>query len=151
MRAARLGYWSRVVPLLGEAGHRVIVVDLPADDESAGLPEYVCLTIDVIGSERETSWWVAQSIGGFTAPLVREAIAVRVLVFVNAMIPVPGETPGAWWDNTGASVAREALAAEHGWARGSTSTPISCTTASRRCGEGAVPERAKPRPRSHAV
>jgi pimeloyl-ACP methyl ester carboxylesterase len=27
-------------------------------------------------------------------------------VLVNAMIPVPGETPGAWWDNTGAVQAR---------------------------------------------
>ena len=33
-------YWSRVVPLLEAAGHHAVAIDLPADDESAGLPEY---------------------------------------------------------------------------------------------------------------
>ena len=40
---------------------------------------------------------VAQSLGGFTAPLVATAVALRGLVFVNAMIPVPGETANEWW------------------------------------------------------
>ena len=33
-------YWHRVVPLLQKAGHEAIAVDLPGDDESAGLAEY---------------------------------------------------------------------------------------------------------------
>jgi len=107
-------YWSRVAPLLEQAGHTAIAPDLPADDEHSGLPEYAHLVIDAIGEHRDVVI-VAQSMGAFTAPLVCEAIPVRALVFVNGMIPVPGETAGAWWDNTGVSVARDALAAERGW------------------------------------
>jgi pimeloyl-ACP methyl ester carboxylesterase len=44
---------------------------------------------------------VAQSMGAFTAPLVCDRLPVLLLVLVNAMIPQPGETPGAWWTNTG--------------------------------------------------
>jgi len=31
-------YWHRVVPLLRAAGHEAAAVDLPGDDEGAGLP-----------------------------------------------------------------------------------------------------------------
>jgi pimeloyl-ACP methyl ester carboxylesterase len=58
---------------------------------------------------------VAQSLGGFTAPLVLERAAVRRLIFVNAMIPLPGETAGAWWDNTQAVAARIAAARSGGY------------------------------------
>ena len=42
-------YWHRVVPLLREAGHEAIAVDLPGDDETAGLPEYASLVTGAIG------------------------------------------------------------------------------------------------------
>jgi pimeloyl-ACP methyl ester carboxylesterase len=38
-----------------------------------------------------------------------------MLVFVNAMIPQPGETAGTWWDNTGAVRARVAAARRGGY------------------------------------
>jgi hypothetical protein len=41
--------WHRVVPLLHEAGHEAIAVDLPGDDETAGLPEYTSLVTGAIG------------------------------------------------------------------------------------------------------
>jgi len=107
-------YWHRVVPLLREAGHEAIAVDLPGDDEQAGLPEYARLVIDAIG-DRDDLVIVGQSLGGFTAPLVAAKIPVRALVLVNAMIPVPGETPGAWWDNTGSIQARRAAAERGGY------------------------------------
>lgn len=44
---------------------------------------------------------MAQSLGGFTAPLVCEQLPVSLLVMVNAMIPKPGETPGQWWEAVG--------------------------------------------------
>jgi pimeloyl-ACP methyl ester carboxylesterase len=37
-------------------------------------------------------------------------------VLVNAMIPLPGETAGEWWEATGAVEAREQTAARHGYA-----------------------------------
>jgi pimeloyl-ACP methyl ester carboxylesterase len=58
---------------------------------------------------------VAQSLGGFTAPMVAAAVPVSAMVFVNAMIPVPGETPGAWWDKTGQFQARVAAAERGGY------------------------------------
>src|SRR5213078_4455387 len=60
---------------------------------------------------------VAQSLAGFTAPLVCARAPVRMVVFVNAMIPEPGETAGAWWGATGAAEAREQAAARRGYAR----------------------------------
>jgi hypothetical protein len=107
-------YWNRVAPLLQEAGHEAVAVDLPGDDERAGLPEYARLVVDAIG-DRDDVVLVAQSLGGFTAPLVAAKVPVRGLVLVNAMIPVPGETPGAWWDNTGSVQARSAAAERGGY------------------------------------
>ena len=107
-------YWSRVVPLLQAAGHGAVAVDLPGDDDGAGLPEYTRLVLDAIG-ERSGVVLVAQSLGGFTAPLVCGRASVRELVLVNAMIPAPGETPGAWWDNTGWDIVRQAAAAANGY------------------------------------
>jgi pimeloyl-ACP methyl ester carboxylesterase len=51
---------------------------------------------------------VAQSMGGLTAPLVCARLPVDLLVLVNAMIPLPGETGGDWWTVTGQRAAREA-------------------------------------------
>ncbi len=107
-------YWHLVVPLLQEAGHEAIAVDLPGDDESAGLPEYTRLVVDAIG-ERDDVVIVAQSLGGFTAPLVAAVVKVRALVLVNAMIPSSGETPGEWWANTGSLQARTAAAEQGGY------------------------------------
>ncbi len=105
-------YWSRVVPLLADAGHEAIAVDLPGHDQSAGLAEYAQIVVDAVGDRRDVVV-VAQSLGGFTAALVVRHVRAESLIFVNAMIPVPGETPGHWWDNTGA-VQAAAAAAEAG-------------------------------------
>jgi len=107
-------YWHRVVPLLQHAGHEAIAVDLPGDDELAGLPEYTRRVVNAIG-DRHDVVIVAQSLGGFTAPLVALTVPVRALVLVNAMIPSPGETPGEWWANTGSLQARAAAAERNGY------------------------------------
>jgi pimeloyl-ACP methyl ester carboxylesterase len=107
-------YWHRVVPQLREAGHEAIAVDLPGDDESAGLPEYARLVADAIG-DRDDVVLVGQSLGAFTTPLVAAKVPVRDLVLVNGMIPTPGETPGAWWENTGSLRARKAAAERGGY------------------------------------
>jgi len=101
--------WSWVTPLLVEAGHDAIAVDLPGDDETAGLPRYTELMVDAIGSRPEVVL-VAGSLGGFTAPLVCGRVPVRELVLINAMIPNPGETAGDWWVHTGAIEAQDEAA-----------------------------------------
>ena len=117
------------MPLLERAGHAAIPVDLPGPDERAGLPEYADLVAGAItGSAAGTGSGagtrsaagedvvlVAQSLGGFTAPLVPARVPVGAIVLVNAMIPRPGETAGQWWENTGSSQARIEAAGRGGY------------------------------------
>ncbi|MGY2873700.1 pimeloyl-ACP methyl ester carboxylesterase [Marmoricola sp. URHA0025 HA25] len=112
-------YWHRVVPLLEAAGHEAVAVDLPGDDESAGLAAYAALVRDAARGSSEVVL-VGQSLGGFTVPLVARDLVEggsppQGLVLVNAMIPVPGETPGAWWADVGHEQARVEAAKEGGW------------------------------------
>ena len=91
-------YWHLVAPLLVERGHEVVAVDLPVHDESAGLAEYTQAVLEAIGDRGELVV-VAQSLGGFVAPLVAARRPVELLVLLNAMVPLPGETD--WWAATG--------------------------------------------------
>ncbi len=107
-------YWHRVVPELTARGHEVVAVDLPAGDDSAGWAEYTDAVVDAIGPRRSGLVLVAQSMGGFTAPLVCSRVPVDLLVLVNAMVPAPGETGGDWWTNTGQAEAVAAFARSQG-------------------------------------
>jgi pimeloyl-ACP methyl ester carboxylesterase len=93
-------YWHLVEDQLRRWGHEVVAPDLPCEDNSAGLGEYAESVVDAIAG-RGNVVVVAQSYGGFTAPLVAERIPVDLLVLVAAMIPASGEAPAQWWDNTG--------------------------------------------------
>ncbi len=111
--------FSRVVPLLDAAGHTAVALDLPADDSAAGLPEYVELVLAACAYEEDVVI-AAQSLGGFTGVVAADRLvqahrSPRSLVLLNAMIPIPGETPGAWWEAVGQAEAMAAAAAEGGW------------------------------------
>jgi pimeloyl-ACP methyl ester carboxylesterase len=95
-------YWHLVDAELRRRGHQVVAVELPAEDDTAGLDAYTDTVIAAIG-DRSDVVLVAQSMAGFTAPLVCERLAepVSLLVLVNAMVPQAGETAGEWWTNTG--------------------------------------------------
>jgi pimeloyl-ACP methyl ester carboxylesterase len=93
-------YWHLVVPRLQALGNDVVAVDLPCDDDAAGLEEYAQTVVEAIGDRRDLIL-VAQSLAGFTAPLVCDRLPVTLLVLVAAMVPRPGESPGDWWSNTG--------------------------------------------------
>lgn len=107
-------YWHRVVTELRARGHEAVAVDLDGPDEAAGLPEYTEAVVAAIGG-RDDAVVVAQSMGGFTAPMVCARVPVARLVFVNAMVPLPGETPGQWWGDTGSEAARIAAAEAGGY------------------------------------
>ena len=92
-------YWHLLEPELRERSHDVVAMDLPCDDDSAGLSDYADAVVDAIGN-RTGLILVAQSFAGFTAPLVCDRVPVDLLVMLTAMIPVPGERPGDWWGNT---------------------------------------------------
>ena len=98
-------YWHRVAPELRARGHDVVAPDLPCDDDSAGLSEYADVVVHAIG-DRTDLILVAQSMAGFTAPLVCDRVPTDLLVMVAAMVPAPGESPGDWWTNTGHAQAR---------------------------------------------
>ncbi|MEW2164881.1 alpha/beta hydrolase [Streptomyces sp. NPDC007084] len=107
-------YWHRVVTELRARGCEAVAVDLDGADESAGLPEYADAVVAAVG-DRDDAVLVAQSMGGFTAPMAGARVPVAGLVFVNAMIPLPGETPGQWRGATGSETARVAAAEAGGY------------------------------------
>ena len=88
-------------------GKEVITVDLPADDEAAGIEEYAETALSAVG-DRKVDLVVGLSLGAYTAALVCLRLPVTALAFVNGMIPLPGETPGEWWGATGHAAARAA-------------------------------------------
>jgi pimeloyl-ACP methyl ester carboxylesterase len=92
--------WHLVARELQERGFGAVAVDLPSEDESAGWWDYADAVVDAV-DERSELVVVANSLGGFTAPLVCARVPVRLLVLVTAMVPAPGERFGEWWGNTG--------------------------------------------------
>lgn len=107
-------FWHRVVAELRRRGHVADAVDLPAADDTAGLAEYADVVVGVIG-DRTDVVLVAQSMGGFTAPLVADRVPVRQIVLVNAMCPAPGESGAQWWTNTDLESAHAEAVAREGW------------------------------------
>ncbi len=106
-------YWHRVVPLLEALGHDVVAVDLPCDDEGAGLEAYA----DLVGAavaDHPSVVVVGQSMGALSATLACARRPVDLLVLVAPMVPRPGETGGQWWEAVGQAEAAAALAAEQG-------------------------------------
>src|SRR6187549_1166544 len=104
----RASYWELVGAAVRAAGHDTLAVDLPCDDDAAGWSEYADAVVEAIGDRRRDLVLVAQSLGGFTAPLVADRVPVELIVLVTAMVPKPGETGGEWWGNTGLADARAA-------------------------------------------
>lgn len=107
-------YWHLVERQLRDTGHEAIALDLPADDPNAGLTAYVNLAVSAARG-REDLVVAAQSMGAFTAVPVCEQLSARRLVLLNAMVPVPGEKAGDWWEHTGALEARRAAARAGGY------------------------------------
>jgi pimeloyl-ACP methyl ester carboxylesterase len=92
--------WHLLDTELRGRGHDVVAVDLPVEDESAGLRDYAATVVEAIGDRRDLVV-VAHSWGGFIGPLVCDRVKAGLLVMLTAMIPAPGEPPADWWANTG--------------------------------------------------
>jgi pimeloyl-ACP methyl ester carboxylesterase len=93
-------YWHLVEAELRARGHDTAAPDLPCEDDAAGLTEYAERVAGAVG-DRTDVIVVAQSFGGFTAPLVCDRVAVGLLVLIAPMIPAPGEAPADYWTATG--------------------------------------------------
>jgi pimeloyl-ACP methyl ester carboxylesterase len=105
--------WHLLVPELEARGHEAIPVRLPSEDDSAGWSEYADAVVEAV-RDRADVVVVAESLGGFTAPIVCTRRPVALLVLLNAMLPVPGETANAWWSNTRSGPARREYLASIG-------------------------------------
>lgn len=106
--------YSRVAPLLADAGHEAVPVDLSAADAAGGLACYTERVLAAVDGRPDVVL-VAQSLGGFVAPLVADRTPIAAIVFLNAMIPAPGERPADWWHTTGSQPARIAAAQRGGY------------------------------------
>jgi pimeloyl-ACP methyl ester carboxylesterase len=93
-------YWHLVHGELSKRHRDVVVMDLPVDDDSAGLSEYADVVVEAIG-DRTDLIVVAQSFGGYIAPIVCDRVRTRLLVLVAGMVPSPGESAEQMFANTG--------------------------------------------------
>ncbi|MFF2119916.1 alpha/beta fold hydrolase [Kitasatospora sp. NPDC058184] len=124
--------WEPLAAELRGRGHEVVAPDLPCEDDTAGLAEYADAAVSAVSSSDASAVAserpagdrtgplvvVAHSFGGFTGPLVCARLPVDLLVMLQAQVPAPGETPGAWWENTGYPEARRESDRARGVAEG---------------------------------
>jgi pimeloyl-ACP methyl ester carboxylesterase len=103
-------YWHRLAPLLGPD---TVPVDLPAGDPDAGLAAYADAIVAAADGASDITL-VAQSLGGFSAPLAVGRLDVRRIVLLNAMVPKPRETFNEWWGAVGQQEAARAYAVRDG-------------------------------------
>ncbi|MGQ0432785.1 MAG: alpha/beta fold hydrolase [Microthrixaceae bacterium] len=84
--------WDPTAALLREAGHTVVAPDLPCDDAGAGLDAYAATVVTALDAVHPADdiVLVGHSLGGLTIPLVAAAVPVRALVFLCALVPLPG-------------------------------------------------------------
>ena len=106
-------FWHLVEAELRGRGHDTVAPDLPCDDDAAGLAEYTDAVVAAVGDHTDLVV-VAQSFGGFTAPLVCDRIPADLLVLLAGMVPAPGEAPDDWSANTGFAQARREQAERDG-------------------------------------
>jgi pimeloyl-ACP methyl ester carboxylesterase len=83
--------WNLLVAELQERGHRCISVDLPTDRPDASATEYAAL-IGAAIDDADRPIVVAHSASGLFLPLVPDYAQVARLVYLAAVIPVPGES-----------------------------------------------------------
>jgi|HubBroStandDraft_6_1064221.scaffolds.fasta_scaffold152814_2 pimeloyl-ACP methyl ester carboxylesterase len=82
--------WELVVPELERLGHSVVAPDLPFEDEEAGARAWADTVVDALEGEGDDVVVVGHSLGGMTVPVVASLRPVRRMVFLAAMVPVPG-------------------------------------------------------------
>ena len=82
--------WERLSPELERLGHRVVTMDLPCDDPGAAFGTYADVVCAALDDVRDQPVVVGHSLAGHTIPLVAARRPVRRLVFLCALLPLPG-------------------------------------------------------------
>lgn len=87
--------WDFLRPELERLGHRVATLDLPISDPSRGAADYatvVAAAIDGSFGPDSVPVVVGHSMAGLVIPIVAARRPVRRLVFLAALLPVPGQS-----------------------------------------------------------
>jgi pimeloyl-ACP methyl ester carboxylesterase len=84
--------WEQLTPLLQQAGHDVVAMDLPSEDGTATFDTYADVVCAALGDLDDDVVLVGHSYGGNTVPLVAARRPIRHLVYLCAMIPDIGRS-----------------------------------------------------------
>lgn len=82
--------WDLLIPYLEAQGHKTVAMDLPIENASATLSKFADVVIQALPKTDDDIVLVGHSMAGTIIPLVAEAVKVRQLVFVAALLPYPG-------------------------------------------------------------
>lgn len=82
--------WEELVPELEARGHVAVAPDLPIEDESAGALAWAETVAAALPPDVDDVVVVGHSLGGMAVPVVATLVPVRHLVFLAAMVPMPG-------------------------------------------------------------
>ncbi len=83
--------WERLAPELEARGHRVIAPDLPSDDPAATFITYADVVEQALAGEDDVVL-VGHSLAGQTVPLVAARRPVSRIVYLCAVVPIPGRS-----------------------------------------------------------
>jgi pimeloyl-ACP methyl ester carboxylesterase len=84
--------WERLTPLLQEAGHDVVAMDLPSEDGAATFDTYADVVCAALDGHDVDVVLVGHSYNGNTIPLVAARRPVRHLVYLCALVPDIGRS-----------------------------------------------------------
>lgn len=84
--------WEHLTPLLEQAGHDVVVMDLPLEDSTATFDTYADVVCAALADSGDDVVLVGHSYAGNTIPLVAARRPLRHLVYLCAMIPDIGRS-----------------------------------------------------------
>ena len=95
--------WEKIVPLLAARGRRVVAIDLPglgddpADPDTVTFEDYVNRIVETVEAEPGRVVLVGHSMGGNPITQAAEVFGDRVarLVYLAAILPIPGDEPDA--------------------------------------------------------
>lgn len=94
--------WEDLVPELEARGHRTVAPDLPTTEDRAGAASCAEVVVSALGDAGDVVV-VGHSLGGMCVPVVASMRPVRRMVFLGAMVPVPGRVYGEYLaENPGA-------------------------------------------------
>lgn len=84
--------WGQLTPLLQQAGHDVVTMNLPIDHGAATFDDYADVVCAALANRDDDVVLVGHSLGGHTVPLVAARRPVRHLVYLCALVPDIGRS-----------------------------------------------------------